>query len=57
MDGYEKLEEDAALVLCERRSQRHEMIFLFFFTTFNEITRTRGRGGGGESSAVMTYLS
>ena len=29
MDGYEKLEEDAALVLCERRSQRHEMIFPF----------------------------
>lgn len=27
MDEYDELEEDAALVLCERRSQRHEMNF------------------------------
>ena len=37
MDEYA---QDAALVLCERRSRRHEMNF--FLTTFNEITR-RGR--------------
>jgi hypothetical protein len=29
MDEYHELEKDAALMLCERRSQRPEMNFLF----------------------------